>query len=113
MFAKKLSGKNDVEAALRRLDILTQEETRIATAQTLGVVNRLATESAWYLLCCRWLVAERASVRWPGVRHNSADRNQCQYTATFVIPPLVLIRGSTLCSRSLVAERCAAVALSP
>jgi len=53
MFAKKLLGKNDVEAVLQRLDQLTQEETRMATAQILGVVHRLAMEGAWYLFCCR------------------------------------------------------------
>ena len=40
-FAKKLSGENDVEAALQRLDRLTQDETRMVTAETLGVVHRL------------------------------------------------------------------------
>ena len=40
MFAKKLLGKNDVEAVLQRLDRLTQEETRIVAAQTLDVVHR-------------------------------------------------------------------------
>jgi hypothetical protein len=64
MFAKKLLGENDVEDALDRLDRLTQEEGRMATAQILGVVHRLESdvrvimECAWCLFCCSWLVAE-------------------------------------------------------
>jgi len=53
MFAKKLSGEDDVEAALQRLDRLTNEETRMATTQTLDVVHRLAMESVLYMLCYR------------------------------------------------------------
>jgi len=53
MFAKKLLGKNDVEAVLQRLDQLTQDETRMATAQILGVDHRIAMEGAWCLFCCR------------------------------------------------------------
>jgi hypothetical protein len=34
-FAKKVLGENEVEAALRRLDRLTQDEARAAAAQTL------------------------------------------------------------------------------
>ena len=55
MFSKKLAGENDVEAALQRLDRLTQEEARMVNAQTLGVVDRLegslgvVKEGAWYL----------------------------------------------------------------
>ena len=33
-------GKNDVEDALKRLDVLTQEEVRIATAEVLKVTRR-------------------------------------------------------------------------
>jgi len=33
-------GKNDVEDALKRLDTLTQEEVRIATAEVLKVTRR-------------------------------------------------------------------------
>jgi hypothetical protein len=40
-FAKKLFGKNEVEAALHNLDQLTQEESRMAVAQTLGVTHGL------------------------------------------------------------------------
>ena len=55
MFAKKLAGDNDVEAALQRLDRLTQDEVRMVAAQTLGVVHclegslRVVKEGAWYL----------------------------------------------------------------
>jgi phosphoribosyl-ATP pyrophosphohydrolase len=38
---KKLSEEGEVEAVLKRLDRLTQDEARTATAQTLDVVYRL------------------------------------------------------------------------
>jgi hypothetical protein len=38
---KKLLGKNDIEDALRRLDTLTQEEARIATAEVLKVTHKV------------------------------------------------------------------------
>jgi hypothetical protein len=41
-FAKKLFGKNEVEAAMQKLDQLTQEEARMAVAQTLGVTHGLS-----------------------------------------------------------------------
>ena len=37
-FAKKLLGDNEIEAILKRLDRLTQEEARMTVAQTLAVV---------------------------------------------------------------------------
>jgi hypothetical protein len=40
-FAKKILGESDVEAALQRLDRLTQEEARVALAHTLEVVHGL------------------------------------------------------------------------
>ena len=36
----KLLGRNDVEDALKRLDTLTQEEARMAIAETLNVTHR-------------------------------------------------------------------------
>jgi hypothetical protein len=38
-FLKKLLGKNDIEDALKRLDTLTQEEARMATAEVLKVTH--------------------------------------------------------------------------
>jgi hypothetical protein len=38
---KKLLGKNDIEDALKRLDTLTQEEARMATAEVLKVTQRV------------------------------------------------------------------------
>jgi len=38
---KKLLGERDVEAVLRRLDRLTQDEARTTAAQTLEVVHGL------------------------------------------------------------------------
>jgi hypothetical protein len=40
-FAKKLLGDNEIEAVLRRLDRLTQDEARGTVAQTLSVVHGL------------------------------------------------------------------------
>ena len=40
-FAKKLLGESEIEAVLRRLDRLTQEEARMTVAQTLEVVYGL------------------------------------------------------------------------
>jgi len=38
-YLKKLMGKNDLEDALKRLDILTQDEARMATAELLRVTR--------------------------------------------------------------------------
>ena len=38
-YLKKLIGKTDIEDALRRLDKLTQEEVRMATAQLLKITQ--------------------------------------------------------------------------
>ena len=40
-FAKKLLREDDIEAVLRRLDRLTQEEARMTAANTLEVVHGL------------------------------------------------------------------------
>ena len=40
-FVKKLFGEKEVEAALQRLDRLTQDEARTTAAQTLEVVYGL------------------------------------------------------------------------
>ena len=36
-----LFGRNDIEDALKRLDILTLEEARMAISETLKVTNRV------------------------------------------------------------------------
>jgi hypothetical protein len=38
---QKLLGKNDIEDALKRLDTLTMEESRMAIAETLKVTRRV------------------------------------------------------------------------
>jgi hypothetical protein len=38
-FLKKLLGRNDVEDALKRLDKLTQEEAKMATAEVLKITR--------------------------------------------------------------------------
>jgi hypothetical protein len=40
-FAKKLIGESDIEAVLRRLDRLTQEEVRMTAANSLEVIHEL------------------------------------------------------------------------
>ena len=40
-FGMKLLGENEVEAALKRLDRLTQDEARVTAAQILEVVYNL------------------------------------------------------------------------
>jgi hypothetical protein len=40
-FAKKLLGDSEIEATVERLDRLTQDEARMAVAQTLSVVHGL------------------------------------------------------------------------
>ena len=40
-YLKKLIGRRDIEDALRRLDILTQEEARMATAQVLKLAHHI------------------------------------------------------------------------
>jgi hypothetical protein len=41
---KKLIGNNDIEDALKRLDRLTQEEARMASAQLLKITNAIDSE---------------------------------------------------------------------
>jgi len=38
-YLKKLVGKNDMEDVLKRLDLLTQEEAQMATAEVLKIAN--------------------------------------------------------------------------
>ena len=40
-YLKKLVGRTDIEDALKRLDKLTQEEVRMATAQVLKVTHTI------------------------------------------------------------------------
>jgi hypothetical protein len=40
-YLRKLIGKNDIEGALKRLDKLTQEEARMATAEVLKVTHSI------------------------------------------------------------------------
>ena len=44
-------SQNEVEAVLKRLDRLTQDEARTATAQTLDVVYRLAQNMSVVMEC--------------------------------------------------------------
>ena len=58
-FAKKLVGESDVEAALQKLDRLTQEEARFSATHILEVVHglfdnlRVVMEGVWTLCICK------------------------------------------------------------
>ena len=41
---KKLTGNNEIEDALKRLDRLTQEEARMASAQLLQIADGIDSE---------------------------------------------------------------------
>jgi hypothetical protein len=43
-YVKKLMGKNNIEHALKKLDRLTQEEARMASAQLLQITNAIDSE---------------------------------------------------------------------
>jgi hypothetical protein len=43
-YLKKLIGRTDIEDALKRLDRLTQEEARMASAQLLQITNTIDSE---------------------------------------------------------------------
>jgi hypothetical protein len=45
-YLKKLVGRTDIEDALKRLDKLTQEEARMATAQVLKVAHTVDNKVA-------------------------------------------------------------------
>ena len=42
-FEKKMFGDSKIETALHKIDLLTQEEARMAVTQTLGVVHGLTS----------------------------------------------------------------------
>ena len=74
---KKLLGENEVEAALKKLDRLTHDETRTTAAQTLEVVYSLVQNmrlvmdgeyTHWHV--CYWLLITFPS-RWKCI--------SCQY----------------------------------
>jgi hypothetical protein len=55
-YFKKLLGKNEIEDSLKRLDTLTQEEARLATAEILRVTHsvddnvKVVLEGAQYVV---------------------------------------------------------------
>ncbi|KAH9049843.1 hypothetical protein EDB84DRAFT_1433400 [Lactarius hengduanensis] len=54
-FAKKLLGEREIESVLRRLDRLTQEESRMTTTQTLEVVyGQCQGGHKWYAKVLGW-----------------------------------------------------------
>ena len=94
---KKLLAKNDIEDALKRLDTLTVEEARMATAETLKVANRL-TEIQSRENLQKWL-----SPPDPSINHNIARKAHHEGTASWFLQggtfqewkssPLIWIHG--------------------
>ena len=83
LFFKKLFEKNEVEAALQNLDQLTQDEARMAVAQTLGVAHGLR-EGTQHLRDLLIFFLSVRCIRWQGVD-------------TFVIPLFsLLLPGPTV-----------------
>jgi hypothetical protein len=68
-FAKKLLGESEIEDVLEKLIKLTQEEARIAVAETLGLVHglvgnvKLIMEGARCLVDCSQLLSETRSLQ--------------------------------------------------
>ena len=70
---KKVRGENEIEAALQRLDRLTQDEGLATGAQTLQVVNKAERES--FRICNvlrrpRTLSLILQETRWCGTSEN-------------------------------------------
>lgn len=72
-FTKKLLGESDVEAILRRLDRLTQEEARMTVARTLEVVHglfdnlKVVMDGEEHYSCGYSTNDETCSSRWQGI----------------------------------------------
>jgi hypothetical protein len=76
---KKLIGNNEIEDALKRLDRLTQEEARMATAQLLRITNAIADNVLLQDLR-RWISPPN-----PSTNHNIACNAHHKGTATWFI----------------------------
>jgi hypothetical protein len=48
-YLNRLLGKSDIEAALKRLDTLTQEEARMAIAEVLKVTHVIDEKFLWLI----------------------------------------------------------------
>ena len=78
-FAKKLLGDSEIETILKRLDRLTQEESRMTVAQSLAIVHGLLNnmkavmDGEWGLLSI-FKVSELATVHIGGEASTSAIR---------------------------------------
>ncbi len=83
-FLKKLIGRNDIEAALSKLDKLTQEEARMATTQVLKVTSsvdervKVIAENQLRESLRKWL-----SPPDPSTNHNTACGAHLKGTATW------------------------------
>jgi hypothetical protein len=92
-FMKKLLGKNDIEDALKRLDMLTQEEVRMATAEVLKVTHRvddnvrvLVDGAHLFGFSPRLRVPDVGLIRWERNKSNcTANCSQCRRREAFVV----------------------------
>jgi hypothetical protein len=72
-FAKKLLGDSEIETILRRLDRLTEDEARMAVAQTMGVVYglvgniKIVMEGVFRYLSAVYFLRICLCVRWQSV----------------------------------------------
>lgn len=92
-FRKKLLGDSEVEAVLQRLDRMTQDEVRIAVAQTLSVVHglvnntKIVMEGAQPMLDWSLILLTAASVRWQGVdRYHKTDSGYVSRSKLSIVP---------------------------
>ena len=84
---KKLLGKNDIEDSLKRLDTLTQEEARMATAEVLRVTHGVS-DNVKLVLEAAVKLSRQDLRKWlsppdPSTNHNTAHNARHEGTATW------------------------------
>ncbi|KAH8982414.1 hypothetical protein EDB92DRAFT_1952306 [Lactarius akahatsu] len=106
-FLKKLAGRSDIEDALRRLDILTQEEARMALAEVLKITHTIREVMA---MESKLIIQQTASgvdeIKWnqlqqllrtwlspsdPSTNHNVALNAQHEGTAMWFVQSSLFI----------------------
>ena len=100
-FLKKLLGDDGIEAALHRLDRLTQDEARMTAAQTLGVVlglvsnMRVVMDGVECLHVYSYIFLNTCPIRWQGI--NGSHSTGFKYVSHAKPESSVL---TLVCSRS-------------
>ena len=86
---KRLLGKSDIEDALRKLDKLTQEEARMATAEVLKVTQRVDEKVTVREMrfSGHIRIPEHRFIRWERSESNHTTKRRRR--EAFVIPYLV------------------------